>query len=85
MSSGLSEMTSYPHTYGDGEWMRDMIVGSGNVRLVLSGHYHRGVPLFRVKDTFFATVPSFCEAPHPFWIYELNGENVTPRQHTVAC
>lgn len=60
-----------PHTYGDGIWLRDQIIHSGHVRLVLSGHYHRGVPLFRIRDTWFAGARAFCEAPHPFYIYEV--------------
>ena len=75
----------YPHTYGDGASMREQIVGNGNVRLVLSGHYHRGVPLLREQGSYFATVPAFCEAPHPFWVYEIHGEDVVAHQYTVAC
>ena len=67
----------YPHTYGQGAWMRDQIVDSGRVRLVLSGHYHKGVPLFQVGQTSFAVVPAFAERPHPYWIYQIEGEEVT--------
>lgn len=68
---------SYPYTYREAGFLLDSIVKSGLVRLVLSGHYHAGVPLTRIGGTFFATVPAFAEAPHPYWIYELEGRQVT--------
>ncbi|MCC9078950.1 metallophosphoesterase [Litorilinea aerophila] len=64
----------YPYTYGEGDAMQAAIVASGRVRLVLSGHYHRGARPQMVDNTLFATVPAFSEFPHPFWIYELDGE-----------
>ena len=33
----------YPHTYAEADSMRERIVSSGKVRLVLSGHYHPGI------------------------------------------
>jgi 3',5'-cyclic AMP phosphodiesterase CpdA len=41
----------YPHTYADGEAMRDLIVGASKAKLVLSGHYHPGVAPFQVSGT----------------------------------
>ncbi len=74
----------YPHTYGEGAAMRDAITASGNVKLVLSGHYHTGVPPFNEKGTWFATVPAFAEPPHPFWLYELEGNQLTHHAFTLA-
>jgi predicted MPP superfamily phosphohydrolase len=78
----------YPHTYGAGAQMRDAIIASGNVRLVLSGHYHRGVPLFLDKGVWFATARAFTEAPHPFTIYDIAEEGaaaeITSRTFTLA-
>lgn len=78
----------YPHTYGDGAAMREAIIASGNVRLVLSGHYHAGVPLFVDKGVYFATVPAFAEAPHCFAIYDLgdspDGDGVTGRTYRLG-
>lgn len=73
---------SYPYTYREAGFLLDAIAKSGLVRLVLSGHYHAGVPLTRIGDTFFATVPAFAEAPHPYWIYDLQDRQVSfqPRQ-----
>ncbi len=73
----------YPHTYGAGADMRDSIFSSGVVRLALSGHYHTGVQPTLHKDVWFATVPAFGEAPHPYWVYELDGCDLTWAQHTM--
>jgi 3',5'-cyclic-AMP phosphodiesterase len=70
----------YPHTHGRAVEMRDRIVASGQVRLVLSGHYHRGVSPVNEKGVYFATVRAFGEEPHPFWIYTLEGEDVHYRE-----
>ena len=78
----------YPHTYGTGASMREAIIGAGTVRLVLSGHYHTGVPLFFDKGVWFATARAFAETPHPFTIYEieehdLEDATVTSRTFTL--
>lgn len=65
----------YPHTYPEGEAFRRAVCASGRVRLVLSGHYHRGVPPTPVEGTVFAAAPAFCEAPHRWMWYEM-GERV---------
>ena len=74
----------YPHTYGAGATMRESLIAAGNVRLVLSGHYHTGVPLFLDKGVWFATARGFTEAPHPFHIYDIEEETVISRTFTVA-
>lgn len=66
----------YPYSYGASAEMHDAIVASGQVRLVLSGHYHRGAAPIMDKGVTFATVPAFCEAPHPFWVYDVAGDGV---------
>ena len=73
----------YPCTYGVGAAMRTAITAAGNVRLVLSGHYHRGVKPFFEKGTWFAVAPAFGEAPHPFWVYDLEGDELTHRTYTL--
>ena len=67
----------YPHTYGDGAQLRRQIGQSGAVKLVLSGHYHVGVPLFAEDGVYFCTVRGFTEAPHYYNVYEINGDCVT--------
>ncbi len=75
----------YPYTYGNGAQMRDAIVDSGRVRLVLSGHYHDGVAPFVERGVTFATIPAFCVAPHPFWVYDLADDGVTCTSHTLVA
>lgn len=70
----------YPHTYGQGAAMREAIIAAGTVRLVLSGHYHRGVPLFCDKGVYFATAEALCEAPHPFYLYDLAPDGTVTSQ-----
>jgi hypothetical protein len=65
--------------------MRDAIIGAGHVRLVLSGHYHAGVPLFYEQGVWFATARAFTEAPHPYAIYDLEEEMVTSRAFVLAA
>jgi predicted MPP superfamily phosphohydrolase len=74
----------YPHTYGAGASMREAIIETGNVRLLLSGHYHPGVPLFYDKGVWFSTIRSFSEAPHPFVIYEIENNRVTATPYLLA-
>jgi hypothetical protein len=62
----------WPYVYGEAEALREAIVGSGRVCLVLSGHYHPGITPRRLGDTWFATPPSFAEAPHALWVYDLD-------------
>jgi len=65
---------SYPYTYREAGFMLDSIVSSGLVRLVLSGHYHAGIPLTRIGNTYFAAAPAFVEPPHAYWLYDLDGQ-----------
>jgi hypothetical protein len=68
---------NYPYTYADGDAMVEAIVGSGLVRLVLSGHYHAGIEPKQIGQTWFVTVPAFCESPYPVWFYDLD-EDAAP-------
>lgn len=74
----------YPHTYGKGAQMREELIAAGNVALVLSGHYHIGVPLFFDKGVWFATVRGFTEAPHPYNLYEIDGDTITEHTFTLV-
>ena len=61
----------YPHTYRDAPIMLQQMFASGKVCLVLSGHYHAGVPLHTVSGVAFATAPAFCEPPHAYYVHEI--------------
>lgn len=75
---------SYPYNYRQAAWMRDQIVESGRVRLVLSGHYHAGVPLFQLGETYFATAPAFSEPPYPYWLYEIDEDGVRGEERVLG-
>ncbi|NOZ29765.1 MAG: hypothetical protein GXP39_17190 [Chloroflexi bacterium] len=73
----------YPHTYRDAEELHDQIVKSGLVRLVLSGHYHPGIPPFQEGPTYFSVVPAFAEAPHPYRVYDLDESGFRWHEQTI--
>jgi 3',5'-cyclic-AMP phosphodiesterase len=68
---------NYPYSYADAEALQERITRSGRVRLVLQGHYHRGVEPLAVGDTWFAVTPALCEAPYRYWVYELADSGLT--------
>lgn len=75
----------WPHTYSDGESLRDAIVDDGRVRLCLSGHFHTGVEPHRVGPTWFCVGPAFCQAPHPFLLHELTDNSLTTNRIEVGA
>ncbi len=75
----------YPHSYREASELRDRIVFSGKVRLSLSGHYHKGINAFDEAGTWFSTSRAFCEAPHPFRIYDIEDKVVIQTEHTLGA
>jgi D-glycero-D-manno-heptose 1,7-bisphosphate phosphatase len=73
----------YPHTYREHRSLEEAVVADGRVRLVLSGHYHRGARVQRIRDTSFSTVPAFCEPPHRFRFYDLDGDVVVAHERRL--
>jgi D-glycero-D-manno-heptose 1,7-bisphosphate phosphatase len=73
----------YPHTYMEAASLREALQSDPRVRLVLSGHYHRGEPLQRVGHVAYATAPAFVEPPHPFRIYSVTDGDVTQVEHAL--
>ena len=77
----------WPHTYLDGELLRDALMADGRVRLSLSGHFHPGVDSFSQGEvgtgtgTWFCVAPAFCQRPHSFLLHDLapDGSLVTTR------
>ena len=70
---------SYPLAYREAQHMRDSIVASGKVRMVLSGHYHPGIEPFEDHGTWFAAAPGFADPPHSFFVYDVSPAGVTCR------
>ena len=48
----------YPHTYLEAESLREALHSDPRVRLVLSGHYHRGEPLQEVGHVAYGIAPA---------------------------
>jgi hypothetical protein len=69
--------------YRDHHRLATRIAESGKVRLVLSGHRHKGFLPVRAGDTFFSTAPGFCESPHVYWIYELGADGLAHREREI--
>lgn len=73
----------YPHTYREAESLRAALTADPRVRLVLSGHYHRGEDLFADGRAHFSVAPAFAEPPHPFRVYDLSDGSVTQTGHAL--
>lgn len=67
----------YPHAYREAGSLKAALIADSRVRLVLSGHYHKGDSLFSEGHVHFANAPAFGEPPHPFRIYDVSGTCVT--------
>ncbi|MDE2888853.1 MAG: HAD-IIIA family hydrolase [Gemmatimonadota bacterium] len=66
----------YPHAYREAGSIKKALLADSRVRLVLSGHYHKGDSLFREGHVHIANAPAFGEPPHPFRIYDLSGTGI---------
>ena len=73
----------YPHSYLEGDSLKASLTSDPRVRLVLSGHYHRGEDLFKEGSVHFATSKAFCEPPHPFRFYTLGEETIEQIEQTL--
>ena len=71
----------YPHAYREAGSLRAALMADSRVRLVLSGHYHKGDSLFREGHVYFANAPAFGEPPHPFRVYTLDETGVIQTEH----
>ena len=69
----------YPHTYGTAGWLKRSMQRSGQVHLLLSGHYHPGALPQKDGGVHYAVAPAFCEAPHQFAVYECDAHRVQTR------
>jgi 3',5'-cyclic-AMP phosphodiesterase len=74
----------WPHTYGQAAAMREALESANRDLLVLSGHFHPGYGPERRRRVWYATVPAFCEAPHPIWLYEWDGPTLKHSALTLA-
>ncbi|HIL08907.1 MAG TPA: hypothetical protein EYG11_09425 [Candidatus Latescibacteria bacterium] len=73
----------YPHSYREAADLQAAIATSCKVRLSLSGHFHQGADLQSQDGTCYATARAFCEAPHPYRIYDIGDTSVKQREYYV--
>ena len=57
------------YQYLTADELRSDMERGGRVRAVLSGHYHPGTLIS--GSTVHSGAPAFCEAPHPYRLYDL--------------
>lgn len=75
----------YPHSYREATALHTASAASGKVHLCLSGHYHRGEELQLHDGICYATARAFCEAPHPYHVYDLTGDAISAEEYHVAA
>ena len=73
----------YPPAYREASELKKQMVESGKVLLSLSGHYHAGADATVIEGVCFATARAFCQAPHPYRIYDVSDGRVNQSEHTV--
>ena len=66
----------YNHTYQNAASIRDVMERSPRRVVSLSGHYHRGYPLAEHNGVRYLTARALCEAPYPYYVLEVEGEEV---------
>jgi len=75
------------YEYKDAAAMKEAVETSGRVRAVLSGHYHPGSLVTGSNHVIHSLPPAFCEAPHPFRLYDIPGDDsgaaVTVADHSL--
>jgi histidinol phosphatase-like PHP family hydrolase len=78
-----------PHLAGDYPYHltnRDEVMASyraAGVCLSLSGHYHAGQPPHNVDGVTYVTTPALCEAPFPFHLIRLDGQQIQVQDHAL--
>ncbi|MDP6038339.1 MAG: metallophosphoesterase [Candidatus Latescibacteria bacterium] len=73
----------YPHSYGNASKLKAALQDDPRIKLVLSGHYHKGEDLFAKQHVHFAVARAFCQPPHPYRIYTLANDQITQTEYTM--
>lgn len=74
----------YPHTYADGQALKTALLHDPRPKLALSGHYHKGEPVFSENHVHFAVARAFCEPPHPYRFYTIGKNAVTQTECALS-
>ncbi|MCX7004082.1 MAG: HAD-IIIA family hydrolase [bacterium] len=75
----------YPHNYAEADSIAAQLAAHGAVRLALCGHVHAGTALLRAGGVCYSAVPSLCEAPHAYGLYEVDGRRVRRDIHSLGA
>ena len=73
----------YPFNYGNAAELKAALLADARPKLVLSGHYHEGVPLMAEGHIHFATARAFRDPPHPYCLYEIADARITQTAYTL--
>lgn len=75
----------YPMLYRGADDMLAQLEGARGDHLSLSGHYHFGSEVVRHGAVRFAVCPAVAEAPHPYRVFDLDGDGCRMRQETLVA
>ncbi|HET7771699.1 MAG TPA: metallophosphoesterase [Chloroflexota bacterium] len=78
------EGPGYNHTYQNAAQIRGLMEGSPRRVVSVSGHYHRGYPLTEHNGVRYFTGRALCEAPYPYYVIEVEGEEVRVEEAPLA-
>ena len=73
----------YPFNYGNAAALKAALLADARPKLVLSGHYHEGVPLMAEDHVYFATARAFRDPPHPYCLYAVADAHITQTHYTL--
>ena len=73
----------YPFNYGTAAELKAALLADARPKLVLSGHYHEGVPLMAEGHVHFATARAFRDPPHPYCLYEIADAQIAQTHYTL--
>jgi len=63
--------SEYPYNLTDYQKIHSLY-RENNVFLSISGHYHKGIELTNKDGVFYFTLPSICEEPFKYFIFEID-------------
>jgi hypothetical protein len=78
------EGTGYNHTYQNAAQIRALMERSPRRVVSLSGHYHRGHALTEHNGVRYFTGRALCEAPYPYYLIQVEGQDVRVEEGTLA-
>jgi len=77
--------TGYNHTYENAAGIRAVMERSPRKVVSLSGHFHRGYALAEHNGVQYFTARALCEAPYPYYVLEVDGEEVRVEERSLRA